>query len=57
MLTKNIEFKNFIKSKKYKSSEQFLINIKKKFLKNLTHFYLVLQVNIKICLIKIVSKD
>ena len=57
MLTKNIEFKNFIKSKKNKSSEQFLINIKKKFLKNLTHFYLVLQVNIKICLIKIVSKD
>ena len=30
MLTKNIEFKNFIKSKKNKSSEQFLINIKKK---------------------------
>ena len=30
MLTKNIEFKNFVKSKKYKSSEQFLINIKKK---------------------------
>ena len=57
MLTKNIEFKNFIKSKKNKSSEQFLINIKKKFLKNLTHFYLVLQVNIKICLIKIASKD
>ena len=30
MLTKNIEFKNFIKSKKYKSTERFLINIKKK---------------------------
>ena len=30
MLTKNIEFKNFIKSKKNKSTEQFLINIKKK---------------------------
>ena len=30
MLTKNIEFKNFIKSKKNKSSEQFLKNIKKK---------------------------
>ena len=30
MLTKNIEFKNFIKTKKYKSTERFLINIKKK---------------------------
>ena len=30
MLTKNIEFKNFIKTQKYKSTERFLINIKKK---------------------------
>ena len=30
MLTKNIEFKNFIKSKKYNSIERFLKNIKKK---------------------------
>ena len=32
MLTKNIEFKNFIKTQKYKSTERFLINIKKKIL-------------------------
>ena len=57
MLTKNIEFKNFIKSKKYKSTKRFLANIKKKFLKNLTRFYLVLQVNIKTCLMKIVLKN
>ena len=33
MLTKNIEFKNFIKSKNYKSTKQFLANIKKKIFK------------------------
>ena len=38
MLTKNIEFKNLIKKKKYKKNEIFLKNIKKKIFKKSNTF-------------------